>query len=62
MRKRGRERGRESGRRRREDKTNTMHTTYNALANFIASNNITNLVGLSGDAHMLAFDDGTTNQ
>jgi len=29
------------------------------IANWISNNNITNLIALSGDAHMLAFDDGT---
>jgi hypothetical protein len=31
------------------------------IANFIAENQITNLVMLSGDAHMIALDDGTNS-
>lgn len=31
------------------------------LANFVASNNITNMIMLAGDAHMIAYDDGTNS-
>ena len=34
-------------------------TERTEIANFIAANGITNLIMLSGDAHMLAIDDGT---
>lgn len=36
-------------------------STRRRLANFIASNNISNLIMMAGDAHMIAYDDGSNS-